>query len=224
MEEVIAGLEGFTFAFEKDVEMQRGIGLLPFQGMDKSGSAVCNFFAKGLCEKGKLCPLRHDQGGKVVVCKHWLRGLCKKGDQCKFLHQYDVARMPECYFYSKFEPPPSVYSVGPAVDVSFRLPLQLLDWPLGSAPPASAWGPRKPPLPMERLLLPAPMRPREQLVSHRQGLRVQEQGACHRCRKMGHCASKCSKTELVRVIETSAQVCLGPGGHASVGFSVPSIP
>lgn len=51
---------------------------------------------------GKLCPLRHDHGGKVVVCKHWLRGLCKKGDQCKFLHQYDVARMPECYFYSKF--------------------------------------------------------------------------------------------------------------------------
>lgn len=44
------------------------------------------------------------------------------------------------------------------------------------------------------------------------------------CRKMGHCASKCSKTELVRVIETSAQVCLGTGGHASVGFSVPSIP
>lgn len=34
MEEVIAGLERFTFAFEKDVEMQKGIGLLPFQGMD----------------------------------------------------------------------------------------------------------------------------------------------------------------------------------------------
>lgn len=38
----------------------------------------------------------------MVVCKHWLRGLCKKGDQCGFLHQYDVTRMPECYFYSKF--------------------------------------------------------------------------------------------------------------------------
>lgn len=38
----------------------------------------------------------------MVVCKHWLRGLCKKGDQCKFLHQYDVTRMPECYFFSKF--------------------------------------------------------------------------------------------------------------------------
>lgn len=37
-----------------------------------------------------------------MVCKHWLRGLCKKGDQCKFLHQYDVTRMPQCYFYFKF--------------------------------------------------------------------------------------------------------------------------
>lgn len=34
MEEVIAGLEGFTFAFEQDVELQKGTGLLPFQGMD----------------------------------------------------------------------------------------------------------------------------------------------------------------------------------------------
>ncbi|XP_032175450.1 putative cleavage and polyadenylation specificity factor subunit 4-like protein isoform X1 [Mustela erminea] len=71
-------------------------------GLVESGSAVCNFFAKGLCDKGKLCPFRHNQGEKMVVCKHWLRGLCKKGDQCGFLHQYDVTRMPECYFYSKF--------------------------------------------------------------------------------------------------------------------------
>nr|XP_011717987.1 putative cleavage and polyadenylation specificity factor subunit 4-like protein isoform X2 [Macaca nemestrina] len=104
MQEVIAGLERFTFAFEEDVEMQKGTGLLPFPGMDKSASAVCNFFAKGLCEKGKLCPFRHDRGEKMVVCKHWLRGLCKKGDHCKFLHQYDITRMPECYFYSKFGP------------------------------------------------------------------------------------------------------------------------
>ncbi|GAB5581261.1 putative cleavage and polyadenylation specificity factor subunit 4-like protein isoform X4 [Prionailurus iriomotensis] len=129
MQEIIAGLEQFTFTFEKDVEMQKGTGLLPFQGMDRfqengadfqaahfpdgesreiqkgneSGSAVCNFFAKGLCEKeGKLCPLRHNRGEKMVVCKHWLRGLCKKGGQCNFLHQYDVTRMPECYFDSKF--------------------------------------------------------------------------------------------------------------------------
>ncbi|NWY17928.1 CPSF4 factor, partial [Aphelocoma coerulescens] len=41
-------------------------------------------------------------GAKPAVCKHWLRGLCKKGDGCDFLHDYDAARMPECYFYSKF--------------------------------------------------------------------------------------------------------------------------
>jgi hypothetical protein len=34
MQEVIAGLEHFTFAFEQDVELQTGTGLLPFQGMD----------------------------------------------------------------------------------------------------------------------------------------------------------------------------------------------
>ena len=37
-----------------------------------------------------------------VVCKHWLRGLCKKGDGCEFLHEYDMTKMPECYFYSRF--------------------------------------------------------------------------------------------------------------------------
>lgn len=41
-------------------------------------------------------------GAKPAVCKHWLRGLCKRGDGCDFLHDYDAARMPECYFYSKF--------------------------------------------------------------------------------------------------------------------------
>ncbi|XP_044529384.1 putative cleavage and polyadenylation specificity factor subunit 4-like protein [Gracilinanus agilis] len=102
MQELIAGLEKMTFNLEDDVENQRGVGYLPFPGMDKSGVAVCTFFLKGFCEKGHLCPFRHDDGEKTVVCKHWLRGLCKKSDQCKFLHQYDITKMPECYFYSKF--------------------------------------------------------------------------------------------------------------------------
>lgn len=34
MQEVIAGLEWLVFAFEKDVETQKGTGLLLFQGMD----------------------------------------------------------------------------------------------------------------------------------------------------------------------------------------------
>ncbi|KAM5272771.1 putative cleavage and polyadenylation specificity factor subunit 4-like protein [Ctenodactylus gundi] len=102
MQEAIAGLERFSFAFERDVALQTGTGLLAFQGMDKSGAAVCNFFAKGLCEKGQLCPFRHERGEKAVVCKHWLRGLCRRGDRCRFLHQFDAARMPKCYFYSTF--------------------------------------------------------------------------------------------------------------------------
>ncbi|NXY80355.1 CPSF4 factor, partial [Glareola pratincola] len=51
---------------------------------------------------GVRCPFRHVGRAKAVVCKHWLRGLCKKGDGCDFLHKYDVTKMPECYFYSKF--------------------------------------------------------------------------------------------------------------------------
>ncbi|TFK05891.1 group 10 secretory phospholipase A2-like [Platysternon megacephalum] len=49
-----------------------------------------------------MCPFRHISGEKTVVCKHWLRGLCKRGDLCEFLHEYDMTKMPECYFYSKF--------------------------------------------------------------------------------------------------------------------------
>ena len=37
-----------------------------------------------------------------VLLQHWLRGLCKKGDQCEFLHEFDMSKMPECYFYSRF--------------------------------------------------------------------------------------------------------------------------
>ncbi|XP_053426756.1 putative cleavage and polyadenylation specificity factor subunit 4-like protein [Nycticebus coucang] len=143
MQEVIAGVEEFTFTFQKEVEMQKDAGLRPFQVLDKSGSAVCNFFAKGLCKKGKLVglgsgvmaptgvqakegplrtelqhllrvPWRAELGPAVgdgasrealplvVVCKHWLRGLCKKGHHCEFLHQYNIARTPQCSFYSKF--------------------------------------------------------------------------------------------------------------------------
>lgn len=68
----------------------------------ESGAAVCEFFMKNMCVRGAYCPYRHTKGEKTVVCKHWLRGLCKKGDQCEFLHEYDMTKMPECYFYSKF--------------------------------------------------------------------------------------------------------------------------
>ena len=50
----------------------------------------------------KLNRLSSLQPAQTIVCKHWLRGLCKKGDQCEFLHEYDMSKMPECYFYTRF--------------------------------------------------------------------------------------------------------------------------
>lgn len=73
-----------------------------FLYFSESIAAVCKFFPKGTCIKGSACPLRHVRDDRTVVCKHWLRGLCKKGDQCEFLHEYDMTKMPECYFYSRF--------------------------------------------------------------------------------------------------------------------------
>ncbi|MBN3306890.1 cleavage and polyadenylation specificity factor subunit 4 isoform X2 [Amia ocellicauda] len=102
MQELIATVDHIKFDLEIAVEQQLGAQPLPFPGMDKSGAAVCEFFLKAACLKGGMCPFRHISGEKTVVCKHWLRGLCKKGDQCEFLHEYDMTKMPECYFYSKF--------------------------------------------------------------------------------------------------------------------------
>lgn len=48
--------------------------------------------AKGIMRPG---------GRHTIVCKHWLRDLCMKGDKCDFLHQYDLARMPECTQWSR---------------------------------------------------------------------------------------------------------------------------
>lgn len=71
----------------------------------ESTAAVCqsiNSTNAVTCEKGATCPFRHIRGDRTIVCKHWLRGLCKKGDQCEFLHEFDMKKMPECYFYSRF--------------------------------------------------------------------------------------------------------------------------
>ena len=63
---------------------------------------VCRFFSRGYCVKGQTCPYRHERNDKAVVCKHWLRGLCKKGPLCDFLHEFDLSKMPECYFFSQY--------------------------------------------------------------------------------------------------------------------------
>ncbi len=84
---------------------------------------ICRLFLTPAgCPLGPLhCPLRHttpsaqnfqppkplpthprDRERVSTVCKHWLRGLCKKGDACEFLHEYNLRRMPECYWFAKY--------------------------------------------------------------------------------------------------------------------------
>ncbi|VDP18115.1 unnamed protein product [Soboliphyme baturini] len=102
MLDLVANVDHLVFDVEVALESQLGAQPLPFAGMDKTGAAICAFFLNSSCSKGVQCPFRHVAGEKSVVCKHWLRGLCKKGDQCEFLHEYDLSKMPECYFFSKY--------------------------------------------------------------------------------------------------------------------------
>ncbi|NXG13853.1 CPSF4 factor, partial [Grallaria varia] len=106
MQELVAGVEKIRFGSEADVEQQRGAWPLPFPGTDsvQGGLGGCGdrLAVTGMPCPGVQGPSWHGGGAKTVVCKHWLRGLCKKGDGCDFLHEYDVTKMPECYFYSKF--------------------------------------------------------------------------------------------------------------------------
>jgi len=102
MQHLLTNLDGVDLHLEYLIKNQIGVLPLPFVGMDKSGTQICDLFERAACMRGYNCPFRHVTLDKAVVCKHWLRGLCKKGDDCEFLHEYDMAKMPECYFFSKF--------------------------------------------------------------------------------------------------------------------------
>lgn len=92
-----------TFDFEKVLEKnERQEQENAEQEEPQKPGEICKFFLKGSCMKGNSCVYKHSKNDRAVVCKHWLRGLCKKGDLCEFLHEYDMTKMPECYFFSKF--------------------------------------------------------------------------------------------------------------------------
>lgn len=104
VEEALFNQRGMKEVYSKVVFESKTIHFFPapFRDLDRSGRAVCQKNKIGKCPFGHTCPLRHIVGEKAVVCKHWLRGLCKKGDQCEFLHEYDLTKMPECFFFSKY--------------------------------------------------------------------------------------------------------------------------
>ncbi|KAH8928010.1 hypothetical protein BT69DRAFT_1213412, partial [Atractiella rhizophila] len=80
---------------------------------------ICSdYLSSGQCPRGSACPKRHilapsplnftppppvnPSAHARTVCKHWLRGLCKKGATCEFLHEYNLRKMPECWFFAKY--------------------------------------------------------------------------------------------------------------------------
>ncbi|NWV61466.1 CPSF4 factor, partial [Malurus elegans] len=114
MQELVAGVEKISFDSEAEAEQQRGARPLPLAGVDVSPVSVAVKLSPGGCGQGcgdkpavtRVSPGAQGPAGrggaKPAVCKHWLRGLCRRGDSCDFLHDYDTARVPECYFYSRF--------------------------------------------------------------------------------------------------------------------------
>uniref|UniRef100_A0A5F8HII1 Cleavage and polyadenylation specificity factor subunit 4 n=2 Tax=Metatheria TaxID=9263 RepID=A0A5F8HII1_MONDO len=205
MQELIASVDHIKFDLEIAVEQQLGAQPLPFPGMDKSGAAVCEFFLKAACGKGGMCPFRHISGEKTVVCKHWLRGLCKKGDQCEFLHEYDMTKMPECYFYSKFGPlcrhrhTRRVICVNYLVGFCPEGPSCKFMHPRFELPMGTT---EQPPLPQQTQpqakrtpQVIGVMQSQNNNVGNR-GPRPLEQVTCYKCGEKGHYANRCTKGHL----------------------------
>ncbi|XP_024861764.1 cleavage and polyadenylation specificity factor subunit 4 [Kryptolebias marmoratus] len=166
-----------------------------------------------------MCPFRHISGEKTVVCKHWLRGLCKKGDQCEFLHEYDMTKMPECYFYSKFGECSNKECPFLHIDPDSKIkdcPCPRFELPMGTSEqpslPQQAQNQTKPVPSISRsshsliqLTNSSPgQRPQNNAnaavhqnnMSVNRGPRPLDQVTCYKCGEKGHYANKCTKGHL----------------------------
>lgn len=96
-------------AVESFVKSNLGIKL------DTDAQICTDHLSPSGCPRGVTCHLRHTSPSARnfrppspvpmsaharTVCKHWLRGLCKKGQACEFLHEFNLRKMPECWFFA----------------------------------------------------------------------------------------------------------------------------
>jgi len=85
--------------------------------LDTDAQICSDHLSSSGCPLGTKCPKRHTTPSSRnfrppspipysaharTVCKHWLRGLCKKGTACEFLHEYNLRKMPECLFFTRY--------------------------------------------------------------------------------------------------------------------------
>ncbi|EQB61562.1 cleavage and polyadenylation specific factor 30kda [Vairimorpha apis BRL 01] len=84
--------DSIRFDFEDYIENELGLHI--------EEDIYCDLYQTNQCHN-KDCDKQHIKLATSVICKHWLRGLCKKNKKCEFIHEYDLKKMPQCYFFSK---------------------------------------------------------------------------------------------------------------------------
>eukprot|EP01064_Diplonema_japonicum_P035586 TRINITY_DN7766_c2_g2_i1.p1 TRINITY_DN7766_c2_g2~~TRINITY_DN7766_c2_g2_i1.p1 ORF type:complete len:375 (+),score=64.23 TRINITY_DN7766_c2_g2_i1:58-1125(+) len=86
---------------DMEVDFERA---LPPEQVSKRN--ICFDYQSGNCTRGNLCPYKHSFTNRSKtqdeVCKYWLRGLCKMGVDCEFIHEYQMTKIPECFYYQRF--------------------------------------------------------------------------------------------------------------------------
>ncbi|KFR09906.1 Cleavage and polyadenylation specificity factor subunit 4, partial [Opisthocomus hoazin] len=120
MQEIVAGVEKIRLGLEADAEQWRGAWPLPFPGTDKLGVAVCKLLHPGLRTKGECqegmgmaptppCKTPGTPGSwssPSLLCDQPVPGcfvaLQPVAGGCWGGAEYDVTKLPDCYFYSKF--------------------------------------------------------------------------------------------------------------------------